>query len=136
MLALGERAGLARKVIVDAFTTGAFATPSYIGKKAKVLARDYRPEFTLRLAHKDCRVNVELQRELGLALPVHRACTRALASAVRAGLGDADLFALERYYAEPPPARKPAAKTTHGKATKPEKARGRAKAPSARRKRI
>ena len=48
MLALGERAGLARDVLLDAFTTGAFATPSYIGKRDKVLARDYTRRLLAR----------------------------------------------------------------------------------------
>jgi 3-hydroxyisobutyrate dehydrogenase-like beta-hydroxyacid dehydrogenase len=99
MLVLGERAGLRRETILEAFTTGAFASPSYIGKKAKVLARDYSPEFSLALALKDCAVNAELQNEVGLLLPVHRACLRAIEEGVRAGLGEQDLFALEKHFA-------------------------------------
>ena len=34
MLRSGERAGLAREVLVEAFTAGAFATPAYIAKRA------------------------------------------------------------------------------------------------------
>jgi 3-hydroxyisobutyrate dehydrogenase-like beta-hydroxyacid dehydrogenase len=98
MLALGERAGLSREVLVDAFTTGAFATPSYVGKKAKVLARDFSPEFSLALALKDCETNVELQREVGLKLDAHRACTRDVEAGVRGGLGELDLFALEKFF--------------------------------------
>lgn len=56
MLALGERAGIARRVLVDAFTSGAFASPSYIGKKEKVLSKDYQPEFALALALKDSKL--------------------------------------------------------------------------------
>ena len=99
MLVLGERAGLDRATLMEAFTSGAFASPSYIGKKAKILARDFSPEFSLSLALKDVRVNVELQREVGLDLPVVRACLRAIQSGVREGLGDLDLFALESHFA-------------------------------------
>ena len=98
MLVLGERAGLRRETLVEAFTTGAFATPSYIGKRAKVLARDFSPEFSLSLALKDCAANVELQRDVGLTLPVHRECMRELEEAVREGLGEEDLFALEKHF--------------------------------------
>lgn len=106
MLVLGERAGLSREHVVEAITSGAFSTPSYQGKRAKVLARDYSPDFALSLALKDSALAVELQYELGMKLPVHRAIVRDLEDAVRAGLGDEDLFGLERLYAGRP---KPAA---------------------------
>jgi 3-hydroxyisobutyrate dehydrogenase-like beta-hydroxyacid dehydrogenase len=100
MLALGERAGLARETIVAAFTSGAFATPSYVTKREKVLAQDYSSaEFTLALALKDGALNVALQQEVGLALPVQREIAREVAQAVAEGLGDLDLYAIERYFA-------------------------------------
>lgn len=102
MLVLGERAGLSREHVVEAITSGAFSTPSYQGKRAKVLARDYSPDFALSLALKDSALAVELQYELGMKLPVHRAIVRDLEDAVRAGLGDEDLFGLERLYAGRP----------------------------------
>jgi 3-hydroxyisobutyrate dehydrogenase-like beta-hydroxyacid dehydrogenase len=99
MLALGERAGLARDVVLEAFTTGAFATASYVGKRAKVLVRDWTPEFSLDLTLKDCRLAAELQDEVGLVLPVHRAIVAEVEAGIREGLGDLDLYALEKHYA-------------------------------------
>lgn len=99
MLALGERAGLARDVLLDAFTTGAFATPSYAGKRDKVLARDFTPDFALALALKDGTLNAALQDEVGLHLPVLRAILRDIEAGVAKGLGELDLFALEKHYA-------------------------------------
>jgi 3-hydroxyisobutyrate dehydrogenase-like beta-hydroxyacid dehydrogenase len=99
MLALGERAGLARATIVEAFTTGAFASPSYVGKRAKVLARDWAPEFSLALSLKDAKLNVELQDEVGMRLHVLRAIARAVKSAVASGLGEEDLYAIEKWFA-------------------------------------
>jgi 3-hydroxyisobutyrate dehydrogenase len=101
MLALGERAGLARDILLDAFTTGAFATPSYVGKRSKLLSRDYAPEFALALAMKDCTLNVDLQEEVGMSLPVQRAIVEDVAAGVAEGLGELDLFALERHYTRP-----------------------------------
>jgi 3-hydroxyisobutyrate dehydrogenase-like beta-hydroxyacid dehydrogenase len=98
MLALGERAGLARDVLLDTFTSGAFATPSYIGKRDKLLARDYSPEFALALALKDVALNVQLQHECGVTLPVLRAILADIEKGVEIGLGDLDLFALEKRY--------------------------------------
>ena len=98
MLALGERAGLERDVILDAATSGAFASPSYIGKRAKLLARDWTPEFTLALARKDVALNVELQEECALTLPVLRVIAAEIERGVAGGLGELDLFALEQQY--------------------------------------
>lgn len=99
MLALGERAGLARDILLDAFTTGAFATPSYVGKRDKLLARDFTADFALELAQKDCALNAELQDEVGLVLPVQRAILDDVSAGVSEGLGELDLFALEKHYA-------------------------------------
>ena len=98
MLALGERAGLARDVLLDAFTTGSFATPSYVGKRDKLLARDFTPDFALALALKDCLLNGALQDEVGLHLPVVRAILRDVEGGVAEGLGELNLFALEKHY--------------------------------------
>jgi 3-hydroxyisobutyrate dehydrogenase-like beta-hydroxyacid dehydrogenase len=117
MLALGERAGLARDIVVDAFTSGAFASPSYIGKRAKVLARDYTPEFSLALSRKDAALNLELQEEVELPLPVTHEIVKAIDRAIAAGLGELDLYAIEKYFArEGSPREKttPDAKTRSG----------------------
>jgi len=98
MLALGERAGLSREVVVDAFTSGAFASPSYIGKKAKVLTSDWTPEFPLSLAMKDAALVVELAHSTGLKLPVLKTIMSEIEAGVREGLGDQDLFGIERHY--------------------------------------
>jgi 3-hydroxyisobutyrate dehydrogenase-like beta-hydroxyacid dehydrogenase len=99
MLALGERAGLARETLVDAFTSGAFATPSYSSKRDRVLEQRYdAPDFTLALALKDGALNLALQEEVGLALPVQREIAREVAQAVGEGLGDEDLYSMEKYF--------------------------------------
>ncbi len=98
MLAIGERAGLSRRVIVDAFTSGAFASPSYVGKKSKVLARNYDPEFTLALTSKDAKLAASLASEVGFDAPVLRDVAREIERGVEAGLGARDLFALETLY--------------------------------------
>ncbi len=102
MLALGERAGLPREAIIDAFTSGAFASPSYVGKRAKMLARDYAPEFALTLAKKDIGLVVEPRaRGSGSRLPVLRAPLAAeIEGGVDEGLGDDDLFGIERRFAK------------------------------------
>jgi len=99
MLVLGERAGLARETLLEAFTSGAFASPQYVAKRKKVSERDYSAEFSLELALKDGALNVALQDEVRFVLPVHREIAREFAQAVADGLGEEDLFAIEKYFA-------------------------------------
>jgi len=98
MLVLGERAGIARRVIIDAFSSGSFASPSYLLRREKMLAKDYSPEMPLSLGLKEAQQNIDLQQEVGLPLPVQREITRALEKAVADGFGEEDIFALEKYY--------------------------------------
>lgn len=102
MLRLGERAGLAREVLVTAFTEGAFATPAYRGKRRRVLERDYEdPDFVLELVLRDAELCAELQTELASPMPTHAAAAREVRRAVEAGLGSKDLFSVEQLYGEP-----------------------------------
>lgn len=98
MLAVAEGAGIPRQVAVEAFTQGAFASPSYVAKKAKVLAADYTPEFRLRLALKDTDLAQRLAANVGVEAPVLDALRGEIAAAVDCGLGDDDLFGMERYF--------------------------------------
>jgi 3-hydroxyisobutyrate dehydrogenase-like beta-hydroxyacid dehydrogenase len=98
MLALAQRAGITRAMALEAITQSAFATPSYIGKKSKVLARDWSAEFSLDLTQKDARLNGELQEDVGMQLPVFQEIQRAIEKSIDAGLGDLDLFAIEKIY--------------------------------------
>ncbi len=69
-----------------------------MGKKDRLVSKDYTPDFLLELALKDARLNIELQQEVGLPLPVHREIARALERANEDGLGTEDMYALEKYY--------------------------------------
>jgi 3-hydroxyisobutyrate dehydrogenase len=100
MLALGERAGLARDVLLDSFTAGAFATPSIAGKRDKLMVRDYAPDFSLALTAKDVSLAAALQQEHAMRLPVLEGILKEVEAGVREGLGDLDLFALEKRYAK------------------------------------
>jgi glyoxylate/succinic semialdehyde reductase len=98
MLVVGQKAGLSREAILDAFTSGAFASPTYVHKKQKVLLRDYSPEFSLALTLKDASLAADLQREVGLEIPAFSEIRRELEEAVREGLGPEDLYALEKHF--------------------------------------
>ncbi|HEX7667518.1 MAG TPA: NAD(P)-dependent oxidoreductase [Polyangiaceae bacterium] len=98
MLVLGERAGLARRVVVDALMSSPYASPAYVARREKSIAKDYSAETPLGQSLKDALLNVALQQEVGLPLPVQREITRALEKAVEEGLSEEDVFALEKYY--------------------------------------
>jgi 3-hydroxyisobutyrate dehydrogenase-like beta-hydroxyacid dehydrogenase len=53
----------------------------------------------LALGEKAGALNLALQQEVGLVLPVQREIAREVAQAVAEGLGDEDLFAMEKYFA-------------------------------------
>ena len=78
MLALAERAGRER----------------FDGR----LARDWTPQFSLDLTRKDLELNLELQDDVGLVLPVTRAIEKTIAEGIDRGLGEKDLFALEEIF--------------------------------------
>jgi 3-hydroxyisobutyrate dehydrogenase-like beta-hydroxyacid dehydrogenase len=99
MLRLGERAGLARDTLVEAFTEGAFATPAYKGKRERVLDHRYGdPDFVLELVLRDAELCAELQRDTGAVLPTHRAAHEEVRRAVERGWGKLDLFVVEDLY--------------------------------------
>jgi 3-hydroxyisobutyrate dehydrogenase-like beta-hydroxyacid dehydrogenase len=101
MLRLGERLGLQRSVLVDAFTSGAFATPAFVAKRERVLERRYDdPDFVLELVLRDAELCAELQREHFRIFPSHAAAHAEVRRAVEAGLGADDLFGIERAYDE------------------------------------
>lgn len=101
MLRLGLRAGLAREVLVEAFTEGAFATPAYKGKKQRVLEQRWdEPDFPLELVLRDADLCAELQAEVGAPMPSHAAARAEVRRAVEGGLGALDLFAMEELYTD------------------------------------
>jgi 3-hydroxyisobutyrate dehydrogenase-like beta-hydroxyacid dehydrogenase len=102
MLRLGEKAGLGRETLVEAFTAGAFSTPAYVAKRGRVLDRRYDdPDFVLDLVLRDAVLCRELQRELSMPMPTHQAAHAEVERAVQSGLGETDLFGVELLYDVP-----------------------------------
>ena len=99
MLRLGERAGLERQVLIEAFTEGAFATPAYKGKRERVLGHRYTdPDFVLELVLRDAVLCRELQEAVRSPMPTHEKAHDEVERAVQQGLGGLDLFAVEDLY--------------------------------------
>lgn len=98
MIALGEKVGLPRRLILETLTGGAVATPAYAAKKEKLLAKDFTPEVSIEAVLREAKLNAELQQDAGLPLPVHREAVRSLEKAIEEGFGSEDGFALEKYF--------------------------------------
>jgi 3-hydroxyisobutyrate dehydrogenase-like beta-hydroxyacid dehydrogenase len=98
LLVLGARHGLPARTMLDVIGQGAFSSPLYAGKGARIVARDFRPDFSLALMLKDQELVLGAARELGVSLPALAAIRDVLAAAVDAGLGADDLSGLVRHF--------------------------------------
>lgn len=93
-LALIERSGLDRAMSLELLTTGAPGSPLVKTLAARMTARDYRPNFPLRLMAKDLSYALGEGRRYGLALSTVASALEVLDRAVAAGKGDEDFSAL------------------------------------------
>jgi len=77
-LAMAERAGLDMKLVAEALSTGAVASPQVIRHSPRMVARDFKgASFTAALRHKDAAYAVALAETLLPAVPVSRAALAA-----------------------------------------------------------
>lgn len=68
--ALGEKAGIERRLLFDVMAKLAVVAPAYIGKFARAKERDYSAQFPIRLMNKDFRLILEKAAELHVPMPV------------------------------------------------------------------
>src|SRR6201995_2733649 len=81
-LAIAEQAGLDMKLVTEALSTGAVASPQVIRHSKRMAARDFAgATFTTALRHKDAAYAVALAEELLPEVPVSRAAVDAYAKA-------------------------------------------------------
>jgi 3-hydroxyisobutyrate dehydrogenase-like beta-hydroxyacid dehydrogenase len=89
-LAIAEQVGLDMKLVVEALSTGAVASPQVIRHSKRMAARDFAgASFTTALRHKDAAYAVALAESLLPAVPVSRAAVEAYANA-KAHVADDD----------------------------------------------
>ena len=101
MLGLADRLGLDRARVLDVVQGGAFASPTFAGKRPRLLsdAPGADPDFTIALWEKDQRLVLEEAARHGYALPQLEAVRAVLQRALALGLGDEDMAAVVRLYA-------------------------------------
>ena len=92
-LGIVESSGLNREQAVEILANGAPGSPLVRTLAARMVARDYRPNFALDLMAKDLTYAVEEARRLGVPLDTGRA-SRDVFSRASDGWGDQDLSAV------------------------------------------
>jgi len=101
-LVTGRKAGLSLETMVSVFkTTMAWSNQLAIAMPKRPLAGDFSPGFMMKLAHKDCRLALQMTEMLGVSAPVGRATLASLAEGLLRGLADNDVGALLKLREEP-----------------------------------
>jgi 3-hydroxyisobutyrate dehydrogenase-like beta-hydroxyacid dehydrogenase len=98
VLALGRRLGLAPATMLEVINDGAFSSPMYRQKGARLLQRDFHPDFTVELLAKDQRLVAETAAALGYPMPTEEAVRQVIADALQHGLGHEDLAAVLKVF--------------------------------------
>ena len=98
MLVLGAKQGLAPRTMLEVIAAGAFSSPLYTSKAPRMFARDFQPDFTLALMHKDQELVLGTAASVGYEMPTLAAIRDVLAQAIAAGFGDGDLSGVIRLF--------------------------------------
>jgi 3-hydroxyisobutyrate dehydrogenase-like beta-hydroxyacid dehydrogenase len=94
-LVTGTKSGLGLDTMMSVLrTTMAWNNALAIALPKRPLAGDFDPGFMLKLAHKDCRLALQMVESLGVAAPVGRAAFASLEEGLARGLQDHDVGAL------------------------------------------
>jgi len=94
-LTVGAKSGLTLDTMLSVMkTTMAWNNQLAIAMQARALKGDFKPGFMLKLAHKDCRLALQMNRDLGLAATVGHATLAALDDGLAKGAGDNDVGVL------------------------------------------
>jgi 3-hydroxyisobutyrate dehydrogenase len=72
-VALGEKAGLDRKRLLEVLSKTAVVAPAHVGKLARAIAGDYSPQFPIRLMGKDFGLILTFAAVVGARMPAARA---------------------------------------------------------------
>jgi 4-hydroxybutyrate dehydrogenase/sulfolactaldehyde 3-reductase len=94
-LVAGAKAGLTLDTMISVLkTTMAWNQQLAVSMHLRALKGDFDPGFMVKLAHKDCRLALAMDADLGVDAPVGAATLKALQEAMEKGLADNDVGAL------------------------------------------
>ena len=97
-MALGARAGLEPRAIVEAISSGAADSYIFRFKADKMLRRDWVPGANVDVGLKDVELAADLARDVGVPVLVPAAAIQILTLAKRLGLGSQDTAAVITLY--------------------------------------
>jgi 4-hydroxybutyrate dehydrogenase/sulfolactaldehyde 3-reductase len=101
-LVTGTKSGLTLDTMLSVMrTTMAWNNALAIAMPKRPLAGDFSPGFMMKLAHKDCRLALQMVEGLGVTAPVGRAALASLEEGLSRGLADHDVGALLKLREEP-----------------------------------
>ncbi len=101
-LVTGTKSGLSLGTMMSVLrTTMAWNNALAIALPKRPLAGDFSPGFMMRLAHKDCRLAMQMVDALGVVAPVGRAALASLEEGLTRGFQDDDVGALLKLREEP-----------------------------------
>jgi 3-hydroxyisobutyrate dehydrogenase-like beta-hydroxyacid dehydrogenase len=96
-LVTGTKSGLTLDTMMSVLrTTMAWNNALAIALPKRPLAGDFSPGFMMKLAHKDCRLALQMVESLGVTAPVGKAALASLDEGLKRGLQDHDVGALLR----------------------------------------
>jgi 3-hydroxyisobutyrate dehydrogenase len=72
-VALGEKAGLDRNLLLTVLSETAVVAPAHVGKLERAMKGDYSPQFPIRLMNKDFGLILNLAASLGVRMPAAEA---------------------------------------------------------------
>lgn len=94
-LVAGVKAGLTLQTMLSVMkTTMAWNNQMALAMQARALKGDFNPGFMLKLAHKDCRLAVQMNRDLGLSAPLGHATLKTLDDGLSKNVGERDVGVL------------------------------------------
>jgi 3-hydroxyisobutyrate dehydrogenase len=93
-LAMVERSSLNREQAMTVLANGAAGSPLFKMLSARMIARDFTPNFMLRLMAKDVTYAINEARSLGLELTTAQNALSLLQRAIDAGEGEKDMSAV------------------------------------------
>lgn len=91
-LALGEKNGLAREIMLEVIGASAVASPLVTYKLAMLRSRDYAPAFEARMMAKDFDLALGVAHGSGVPLPMTAQVREGFSAMIADGDGDADFF--------------------------------------------
>ena len=99
-IALGERAGLEKDLLLEVLDQTAVLTPGQKSKLQNVRQEDYPTNFALSLMHKDFSLVLEQAYQLSVAMPATAAAQQMYTAAMAKGMGTSDFSIMIQFLEE------------------------------------